>query len=114
VEDVVIAVAVVLIGVVGQLVAQLPSIWAVETNDRRVALLRLDEADIGLSRKALVLGEVLVADRQRKGLAVSRPAPADLAQVSLCDLVETKAELLGQVGDVPEHVAQLFGHLSAK
>ena len=64
--------------------------------------------DFESTQQAFAFGKLGVED---KGLgAFARPALLDLDQVGRSDVREREIELAGNVGDIPEQVAQFLGH----
>ena len=109
-EGVVVAIPVVDVGVVGEVVAErLPVDVGLTDRLASRANAGLDQ-DGEPSRQPLVLWVSFV--ECGPGLVQPEPLPPPipgLLEILLGDLVQIEAELGRQVGDVPEHVAQLLG-----
>jgi hypothetical protein len=106
-EDVVEAVAIRIIGIIGQLPAERLAV-DLRANPLAVLAFDVDQFDLKTARKALAFGQRRI-EAQRLG-ALGRPARLHLGEVGSRDLVEGQVELARDVRDIPEQVAQLFGH----
>ena len=107
VKDVVKAIAVGIVGVVGEFRAERLAIDQ-DLYAMTCVLHYIDQLDLELARQALTFWKLGVED---EGLgALARPAMLYLDQVGRRDVGEREIELGGNVGDIPEKVTQFLGH----
>ena len=106
-EHIVEAVAVRIIGVIGQLA---PEWHAVDRYADALAIFTVDinQFDFEPARKALAFRKRGV-EAQRL-CPLSRPARPDLGEIAGGDLIERQFKLARDICDIPEQVAKLFGY----